>query len=106
MEWLEWVIKIGGVITALGVIWAAVTTAVKKAINKMLSNLNEKIDGIEKHCRENYLTSLRLTIMSSDMPHGERVCAARDYIEEGGNGDVKKFAINELHINDVHREEH
>lgn len=105
MAWLEWVIKIGGAITALGVIWAAVTTAVKATVNKLFAPLTEDIKELKRHSKENYLTSLRLTIMSSDMPLGERICAARDYIEEGGNGEVKKFAINELHINEIHHHE-
>ena len=108
MEWLDWVIKIGGAITALGVIWAAVTIAVKAAIKKELSALNKDIEEmkednkkIKEHSLENYLSGLRLTIMSSDMPYGERIVAAYKYISAGGNGDVKKFAVNELHINDI-----
>ena len=105
MTWLEWVIKIGSVISALGVIWAAVTMAVKATVKKLFAPLTADIEELKKHSKKNYLTSLRLTIMSSDMPLGERICAARDYIDEGGNGEVKKFAIDELHINEIHHHE-
>ena len=64
----------------------------------------QDIPDIKKHCHENYLTNLRLTIMSSEMPLGERIVAAEKYISEGGNGDVKKFCINELHVKDVIKE--
>lgn len=101
MEWLDVLIKVGGAITALGVIWAAVTTAVKATVKKLLAPLNTKISELTEHSLENYLTGLRLTIMSSDMPLGERIVAARKYIELNGNGEVKKFAIEKLHINDV-----
>lgn len=105
MAWLDWVIKIGSVITALGIIYAAVRTSVKKMFSPFLTEIKEDIKELKRHSKENYLTSLRLTIMSSDMPLGERICAARDYIDEGGNGEVKKFAINELHINEIHHHE-
>jgi hypothetical protein len=105
MTWFDWVIRIGSVITALGIIWAAVTTTVKATIKKLFAPLIADIEELKKHSKENYLASLRLTIMSDDMPLGERICAARDYIKEGGNGEVKKFAINELHINEIHHHE-
>lgn len=105
MAWLDWVIKIGSVITALGIIYAAVRTSVKKMFSPFLAEIKEDIKELKRHSKENYLTSLRLTIMSSDMPIGERICAARDYIKEGGNGEVKQFAINELHINEIHHHE-
>ena len=104
MVWLDWLIKIGGAITALGVIWAAVTTAVKASVKKMLAPIANDVKDTKEHTHENYLTCLRLTIMSSDMPLGERIVAADKYIKRGGNGEVKKFAINELHINDIHHD--
>lgn len=105
MIWLEWLIKIGGAITALGVIWAAVTTAVKASFKKMLAPIANDVKETKEHTKENYLSCLRLTIMSSDMPLGERIVAADKYIKQGGNGDVKKYAIEELHINDIYHTE-
>lgn len=102
MQWLEWLIKIGGAVTALGIIWAAVSAAVKATITKMLSKLTKDIERIDKHSHETYISMLRLTIMSSDMPLGERIVAANTYIKQGHNGEVKQFAIEELHVNDIH----
>ena len=72
-------------------------------VAKNIDNVKD-IPDIKKHCHENYLSNLRLTIMSSEMPLGERIVAAEKYISEGGNGDVKKFCINELHVKDVIKE--
>lgn len=108
MVWLEWVIKIGSAITALGIIWAAVTMAVKKAVDKLFSPLIEEVKAdikdLKDHSLENYLTGLRLTVMNSEMPIGERIVAADKYISKGGNGEVKKYAVEVLHINDIHHE--
>ena len=38
--------------------------------------------------------------MNHDMPLGERIAAGIKYIDLGGNGEVKQYLINELHIND------
>ncbi len=113
MEWLEWIIKIGAAIGAIVAIWKLIVTFVhflddikkdvketKDYVMKNIINV-ESIPTIEEHCRENYLTGLRLTIMSEDMPLGERIAAGLKYLELGGNGDVKKFLIEELHINDI-----
>ena len=43
----------------------------------------------DKHDRENYLATLRLTIMSTEMPLSERISAGDKYIALGGNGAVK-----------------
>lgn len=78
----------------------------KNAMVHVATNIDkvQGIDDIKRHCHENYLTNLRLTIMSSEMPLGERIVAAEKYISEGGNGDVKKFCINELHVKDIVKE--
>ncbi|MBQ7976341.1 MAG: hypothetical protein IJ300_11705 [Clostridia bacterium] len=106
MIWLEWVIKIGSFLTACGIIYAAVTKAVKKAVDKLfapfINEVKADIKDLKKHSLENYLTGLRLTVMSSEMPIGERIVAADKYIENGGNGEVKKYAINVLHVNEIH----
>lgn len=102
---LEWVIKIGGAISALGIIYAAVLLAVKKIFSPFFKDIKADIEELKKHSLENYLTGLRLTVMNADMPLGERIVAADKYIKLGGNGDVKKYAIKELHINDVQHDD-
>lgn len=116
MEWLEWIIKIGGAVTIVIGAWRAVValiryldgikTDIKETKEYVMNNIKnvESIPAIEEHCRENYMTGLRLTIMNDNMPLGERIAAGIKYLEYNGNGDVKKFLINELHINDIQKD--
>ena len=54
-------------------------------------NLDKRLGKIENHDEKQYLGILRLTIMSDNMPVSERIIAGKEYIDRGGNGDVKKF---------------
>ena len=54
-------------------------------------NLDKRLNKIEEHDAKQYLGILRLTIMSENMPISERIIAGKEYIDRGGNGDVKKF---------------
>ena len=113
MVWLEWIIQIGAAAAVIFGLWKGIVAFirvldgikndVKETKEYVMDNIKnvESIPSIEEHCRENYLTGLRLTIMSNDMPLGERIAAGVKYLDLGGNGDVKKFLINELHINDI-----
>ena len=44
-----------------------------------------------EHDEDQYLSILRLTIMSEEMPISERIVAGDKYVRKGGNGDVKKY---------------
>ena len=112
MMWLDTLIKISAAVAGGLALWKIVVAVVHAAdamqetrdcVKTNLKNV-ESIPEIQRHCRENYLTNLRLTIMSKEMPLGERVAAGKEYLKEGGNGDVKKYLINELHINEVQEE--
>jgi hypothetical protein len=46
------------------------------------------------------MSLLRLTIMSSEMPIGERIVAGHKYLQLGGNGDVKKFLKEKFNIDE------
>lgn len=107
MQYLDLIIKIAGAITALIIIWRAVVFFVhladdiketKEIVKAHLPNVKE-IPEIKRHCHETYLSNLRLTVMSSEMPLGERIIAGQTYIDEGGNGDVKNFINNVLNAN-------
>lgn len=53
--------------------------------------LEKKVDTLVEHDREQYLSILRLTIMSEEIPVSERIIAGDKYIKAGGNGEVKKY---------------
>lgn len=107
MEWLDWIIKVAAV---AGIIFGVVRTldGIKKDVKEtkeyVMNNIKnvEDIPSIKEHCEENYITGLRLTIMNSEMPIGERIAAGIKYLDKGQNGEVKKYLIEELHINDVY----
>ena len=109
MQFLEWIIKISGVIAAIIAIWRVVvffvhlSDDIKKTKEYVFANIEsvEGIKEIKEHTFENYLSCLRLTIMSDTMPMGERIIAGDKYIKAGGNGEVKKFIENELHTKDT-----
>lgn len=96
MEWLDIVIKVGAAITAFLGLWRLITAFVH-----FLDDIKTDIKELKDHSHENYLGIKRLTVMSHDMPIGERIVAGDDYIKAGGNGDVKHYIEKELHINDI-----
>lgn len=60
-------------------------------MEKMLVGQDARMDKLEKHNDLQYLSLLRLTVMDSDMPMSERLMAGQEYLDRGGNGDVKHF---------------
>lgn len=110
MQYLDIVIKVGAIITALTLLWRFAATFVhladdiketKDYVKANLENVQD-IPKIKEHCEANYLTGLRLTIMSETMPLGERIVAGKKYIEAGGNGAVRNYVEKELHANEIH----
>lgn len=83
---LVWVALIEGILTLAGV---CVTVIVSN--KKSNAKLEAKVDKLVEHDDEQYLSILRLTIMSADMPISERIIAGDKYVKKGGNGDVKKY---------------
>ena len=81
-----WIAIIEGVLTFAG-ICVTVIVSNKKASKK----LEEKVDRLVEHDEDQYLSILRLTIMSENMPISERIIAGDKYVKKGGNGDVKKY---------------
>jgi hypothetical protein len=92
VETIDWIIKIGAGVGALCTI-----VAVSIKINKFM----KKAEKIFEHDEENYMNILRLIIMSSEMPIGERINAGYKYLKKGGNGDIKKFLKDEFNITDT-----
>lgn len=81
-----WVALIEGVLTLAGV-----CVTVRVSNKKSSKNLEAKVDKLVEHDKEQYLSLLRLTIMSDGMPISERIIAGDRYLKLGGNGDVKKY---------------
>lgn len=81
-----WIAIIEGVLTFAG-ICVTVIVSNKKANKKLV----EKVDKLVEHDEDQYLSILRLTIMSENMPISERIIAGDKYVKKGGNGDVKKY---------------
>lgn len=80
----ESVLRIAAVCTAL--------TVIGSFIWSISSRTKQTLDGVrslQKHVTENYMSTLRLTIMSSEMPMEERLQAGEKYVNLNGNGAVK-----------------
>ena len=88
---------------ALGVIFGVGVKAWRFIIklNEATKKLNETLEDLKTHSNENYMSLLRLTIMSSEMPIGERIVAGHKYLKSGGNGEVKGFLKKEFNITDT-----
>ena len=87
---IEKIILLGSLVTA---VLAIVAFLIK--IYKFIRRCEKWIEDKDKHDRENYLSILRLTIMSEEMPLSERIAAGDKYIALGGNGEVK-YKYNEM----------
>lgn len=99
MEYLDGIIKIAAALTAIGVIWR-----VARNFNKAMLAFKEMandLQDLKEHSNENYMSLLRLTIMSREMPIGERIVAGDKYLKNGGNGEVKRFLESEFNIKET-----
>jgi hypothetical protein len=92
MEYIDIIIKLAGGITAIALLW--------KSMNAIV-NFGKSLNDLKQHDKEQYLAILRLTIMSENMPIGERISSGIKYLELGGNGDVKKFLKEEFNIDET-----
>lgn len=81
-----WITLIESLLTFAG-ICVTVIVSNKKANEK----LEAKVDKLVEHDEDQYLSILRLTIMSEEMPISERIIAGDKYVKKGGNGDVKRY---------------
>lgn len=99
---LESVAKVIGWLTVIiGGIVAAVKyyKKMKKKLDAVLDAItsqSEKIDMLTESDKSQHLSILRLTVMTDSIPLSERIAAGREYIEKGGNGDVKEYIETHL----------
>ena len=84
MDAAKLIVALGG---AAAVIWGVI---------KPVAQVLKKIDLLEQHQRETYMQTLRLVIMSEEIPLEERIKAGDDYIKEGGNGAIRHFYEDDL----------
>lgn len=103
MGYLDGIIKAAAVLGAIGVIFGAGVKLWRFIVklNDTTKALNDTLTELKKHSHENYMSLLRLTIMSHEMPIGERIVAGHKYLEEGGNGEVKTFLKSEFNIEET-----
>ena len=71
--------------------FAGICVTVYFTNRKANKKLEDKVDRLVEHDEDQYLSILRLTIMSEEMPITERIIAGDKYVRKGGNGDVKKY---------------
>ena len=81
-----WITLIESVLTFLGI-----CVTVYFSNKRSTKELVDKVNTLVEHDREQYLSILRLTIMSEEIPVSERIIAGDKYIKAGGNGEVKKY---------------
>ena len=86
-----WVTLIESLLT-----FAGVCVRVWLSHRKATAKLEEKMDKLVEHDEDQYLSILRLTVMSEEMPLSERIIAGDKYVKKGGNGEVKKYYENML----------
>ena len=101
---LDVILKVATVVGAIGTIiggFLAVLRFVKNYINNAIKDLKETLTDLKTHSDENYMSLLRLTIMSHEMPIGERIVAGHKYLKNGGNGGVKRFLKEEFNVTDT-----
>lgn len=99
MQYVDTIIKVGALITAIIIIWKAIKAVLH--FNASLVEFRETVEDMKIHSKENYLAILRLTIMSPNMPIGERIASGMKYLELGGNGDVKKYLKEEFDVDET-----
>ena len=97
MNYLDLIIKVAAVLGAIGVIFGVCV----KVWKMVFKPLNDTLTELQKHSHENYMSLLRLTIMSDEMPIGERIVAGHKYLKEGGNGEVKTFLKEKFNIEET-----
>ncbi len=58
-------------------------------IARPLREIEQRIKRLESYTHNDYMSTLRLTVMSEKMPLEERLAAGEKYVKEGGNGAIK-----------------
>ena len=93
MSWYDAILWLATLIGAVGAIVVAVRKAIKPftSAQKQISEISSDVKTLIQHDRDQYLSILRLTLMSPEIPISERIIAGDKYLKEGGNGDCKHY---------------
>ena len=93
MSWYDALLWLGTLIGAITAIVVAVKKTVKpfKDARSEIEETSKNVKKLMEHDKEQYLSILRLTLMSPDVPISERIIAGDKYIKAGGNGDCKHY---------------
>lgn len=93
MSWYDALLWLATLIGAI----SAIVVAVKKSTKPFKdaqSEIQETANNVKKlmeHDHDQYLSIMRLTLMSQEIPISERIIAGDKYIKAGGNGDCKHY---------------
>ena len=98
-EHIKWIIQmVLAVATFVGAV-AAIARPIRAMIKAQKAyqaqtkarddNIESRLKELERHQLETYLSTLRLTVVSDDMPLSERVAAGKKYLDENANGETK-----------------
>ena len=98
MSWYDALLWLGTLIGAITAIVVAVKKAVKpfRDARSEIEETSKNVKKLMEHDKDQYLSILRLTLMSPDVPISERIIAGDKYIKAGGNGDCKHYYFDLL----------
>ena len=93
MNWYDALLWLATLIGAISAIVVAVRKALKpfSTAKTEITSISKKVDKLIEHDHEQYLSILRMTLMSPEIPISERIIAGDKYIKAGGNGDCKHY---------------
>lgn len=89
------IVTIAGTILAAAIGALATNGRTLNKLDKKIDMMTTKIERLERHDKEQYLSILKLMITNADLPLHERINAARDYRDNGGDGEMEQI-IDEL----------
>lgn len=81
----ETIVLIAGVVSGIGVILGTLWK-----VHKFLDAMERKYDEMNETLKDNTIYTLKMAVLSTEMPLVDRIEAGEKYMALGGNGKVKK----------------
>lgn len=91
--------SIAGALAAISALIVKIVRTVKKVID-YFKDLKDKVNTLVANDKDQKKAILKLTVMQDNMPLSERIQAAKEYIDMGGNGDIKAYYEEHLKPHD------